>query len=161
MRVDGRVDLGDHRPDESFGWAKAAAKAELGEELAVVATLQTKLYAEGASALLEGTAIVKLFLNVSADEQRRRLQDRADDPARRWKFRFGDLEERARWDDYQLAFRDAVRETSTVDAPWFVVPADRKWVRNLAVARILRVALERLDPAYPEADPAIASVTVT
>ena len=109
----------------------------------------------------EGTAIVKLFLHVSAEEQRRRLQDRIDSPDERWKFRAGDLDERARWDAYQLAFRDALRETSTDGAPWFVVPADRKWVRNLAVARILRDALARLDPQYPPPEPGIEGLVVT
>ena len=108
----------------------------------------------------EGTAIVKLFLHVSKDEQRRRLQDRIDSPDERWKFRAGDLDDRALWDDYQLAFRDALRATSTDHAPWYVVPADRKWARNLAVARILRDALERLDPQYPEPEEGIAGLTV-
>jgi len=108
----------------------------------------------------EGTAIVKLFLNVSNEEQRRRLQDRIDSPEERWKFRAGDLDDRALWDDYQLAFRDALRATSTDDAPWYVVPGDRKWSRNLTVARILRDALERIDPQYPDAEPGIEGRTV-
>jgi PPK2 family polyphosphate:nucleotide phosphotransferase len=109
----------------------------------------------------EGTAIVKLFLHVSAEEQRLRLQDRIDSPDERWKFRAGDLDDRALWDDYQRAFRDALRATSTDGAPWFVVPADRKWVRNLAVARILRDALEHLDPQYPPPEPGIEGLVVT
>ncbi len=109
----------------------------------------------------EGTAIVKLFLHISAEEQRLRMQDRIDSPDERWKFRAGDLDDRALWDDYQLAFRDALRATSTDGAPWFVVPADRKWVRNLAVARILRDALERLDPQYPPPEPGVEGLVVT
>ena len=108
----------------------------------------------------EGTTIVKLFLNVSKEEQRLRLQDRIDSPDERWKFRAGDLDDRALWDDFQLAFRDALRATSVDHAPWYVVPADRKWARNLAVARILRDALERLDPQYPEPEEGIAGMTV-
>jgi PPK2 family polyphosphate:nucleotide phosphotransferase len=109
----------------------------------------------------EGTSVVKLFLHVSKDEQRARMQDRIDDPDERWKFRKGDLDDRARWDDYMAAFRDALRKTSTDDAPWYVVPADRKWARNLAVARILRHHLELLDPQYPEPEEDIAGLVVT
>ncbi len=108
----------------------------------------------------EGADVVKIFLNVSKEEQRERLQDRVDDPDERWKFRIGDLDDRALWDDYQRAFRDAIRETSTDDAPWYVVPADRKWVRNLTVARILRHHLEAIDPQYPAADEGIEGVVV-
>lgn len=108
----------------------------------------------------EGTRVVKLFLHLSKDEQRERLQDRIDDPDERWKFRLGDLDDRALWDEYQRAFRDAIRETTTKDAPWYVVPADRKWVRNLVVARILRHHLEQIDPAYPPADDGVEGVVV-
>ena len=108
----------------------------------------------------EGTAIVKLFLNLSNEEQRERLQDRVDDPDERWKFRAGDLDDRALWGDYQRAFRDAIRETSTDGAPWYVVPADRKWVRNLVVAKILRHHLEHIDPEYPPAEDGILEIVV-
>ncbi|HEY5664689.1 MAG TPA: PPK2 family polyphosphate kinase [Ilumatobacter sp.] len=108
----------------------------------------------------EGTHVVKLFLNVSSDEQRARLQDRIDDPDERWKFRLGDLDDRALWDEFQLAFRDALRATTTDDAPWYVVPADRKWVRNLVVAKILRHHLELIDPQYPPAEEGIEGVVV-
>lgn len=108
----------------------------------------------------EGTHVVKLFLNVSKEEQRERLQDRVDDPDERWKFRHGDLEDRALWKEYQQAFRDAIRETTTDDAPWYVVPADRKWVRNLVVAKILRHHLESIDPQYPEGTDDIAGTVV-
>ncbi len=109
----------------------------------------------------EGTTVVKLFLHVSKDEQRARLQDRIDSPDERWKFRKGDLDDRALWDDYMAAFRDALRTTSTDDAPWYVVPADRKWARNLAVARILRHHLEQLDPQFPAAEDGIEGLVVT
>lgn len=97
----------------------------------------------------EGTTIVKCFLHLSRDEQRARLQARLDDPTKRWKFRMGDLEERARWDDYQAAFEDMLRRTSTSWAPWYVIPADRKWFRNVAVSEILADVLGELDPQYP------------
>lgn len=108
----------------------------------------------------EGTHVVKIFLNVSNEEQRERLQDRVDDPDERWKFRSGDLDDRALWDDYQTAFRDAIRETTTDDAPWYVVPADRKWVRNRVVAGILRHHLEAIGPTYPAAADEVAGVVV-
>lgn len=108
----------------------------------------------------EGTSVVKLFLNVSNEEQRERLQDRVDDPDERWKFRAGDLDDRARWDDYRQAFRDAISETTARHAPWYVVPADRKWVRNLVVAKILRHHLEQLDPDYPPAAEDISGTVV-
>ena len=260
MRAGSRVDLAANDPRQTFGWDKEAAKAELPQELAAIAELQTRLFAEGTRALLvvlqamdaggkdgvirsvmtginpaglhvvsfgvpsaeeldhdylwrvhqrlparghigvlnrshyedvlvarveglvppvrwkaryrhirelermlveEGTAIVKLFLNVSKDEQRQRLQDRLGSPDERWKFRAGDLDTRLKWDEYQQAFRDALRATSTGDAPWYVVPADRKWARNLAVAHILHDALARLDPQYPPPEEGIEGLVVT
>jgi PPK2 family polyphosphate:nucleotide phosphotransferase len=98
----------------------------------------------------EGTTVVKVFLHVSRDEQRRRLQERLDNPEKRWKFSAGDLDDRAHWDDFAEAYEDALRETSTAWAPWYVVPADHNWSRNLAVAEILVATLERLDPQLPE-----------
>ncbi len=98
----------------------------------------------------EGTAIVKCFLNVSKQEQAQRFQDRLDDPAKRWKFREGDLADRKLWGKFQEAYSDAITQTSTSYAPWYVVPADRNWVRNLAVAKILLKTLQDLDPKYPE-----------
>jgi PPK2 family polyphosphate:nucleotide phosphotransferase len=97
----------------------------------------------------EGTTIVKFFLNISADEQRDRLQARVDDPTKQWKFRLGDLDERKRWDDYQAAFEAALERCSTAWAPWYVIPSNRNWFRNLAVADILGDVLDELDPAYP------------
>jgi PPK2 family polyphosphate:nucleotide phosphotransferase len=108
----------------------------------------------------EGTTVVKVFLHVSRDEQRARLQERLDDPEKRWKFRAGDLDDRALWDDFSEAYEDVLRETSTKNAPWYVVPADHNWSRNLAVAEILVDALETLDPKQPEADRAIEVTTV-
>lgn len=108
----------------------------------------------------EGTRIVKFFLNVSKEEQRERFQDRIDDPEEQWKFRLGDLTDRALWDDYQAAFRDAIRQTTTDDAPWYVVPGDRKWVRNLVVAQVLRHHLEAIDPQYPPAEQGIDGLVI-
>ena len=96
-----------------------------------------------------GTTIVKFFLSISKDEQRARFQARYDDPTKRWKFSMGDLEERKHWDDYQRAFDDVLSKTSTAWAPWYVIPADRKWFRDVAVSTILADILEGLDPAYP------------
>jgi PPK2 family polyphosphate:nucleotide phosphotransferase len=108
----------------------------------------------------EGTHVLKLYLNVSNDEQRARLQDRVDDPSERWKFRRGDLEDRALWTDYQEAFQDALRKTSRSNAPWYVVPGDHKWVRNLVVARIVRHHLASIDPQYPPAEPGVEGILV-
>lgn len=108
----------------------------------------------------EGTQIVKIFLNISSEEQRERLQDRIDDPEERYKHNAGDLAERALWDDYTAAYDEAIAQTSTEHAPWYVVPADRKWVRNLAVARLLLATFVDLDPQLPDPDPAIVGTVV-
>jgi len=108
----------------------------------------------------EGTTVVKCFLNVSKAEQARRFQDRLDDPAKGWKFREGDLADRKLWPKFQTAYEDAIRQTSTSRAPWYVVPADHNWVRNLAVAKILLEALKGLDPKFPAPDPAIKNARV-
>ncbi len=96
-----------------------------------------------------GTTIVKFFLSIDRDEQRERFQARYDDPTKRWKFSMGDLAERERWDDYQAAFDEALTRTSTAAAPWYVIPANRKWFRNLAVATILADTIAGLRPRYP------------
>lgn len=103
------------------------------------------------------TLILKCCLHVSRDEQRERLQSRLDDPRKAWKFRLGDLDDRARWDEYTEAYQDAIARTSTPEAPWFVVPADNKRVRNFLVARMLVEALERLHLQYPQMDPDVAA----
>ena len=108
----------------------------------------------------EGTTVVKLYLNISNEEQRERLQDRVDSPDERWKFRLGDLDDRKLWPEYMTAFRDALERTSTSSAPWYVVPADRKWVRNLAVAKILRHTLAQLDPQAPAPEEGIAGLQI-
>lgn len=98
-----------------------------------------------------GTRILKFFLHISKAEQARRLQARLDDPAKNWKFDPNDLQERARWEPYQQAYEDALRHCSTAAAPWFVVPADYKWVRDLAIAEIVVAALEAMNPQPPTA----------
>jgi PPK2 family polyphosphate:nucleotide phosphotransferase len=108
----------------------------------------------------EGTTVVKVFLHLSRDEQRRRLQERLDNPEKRWKFQAGDLEDRAHWDEFARAYEDALHMTSTDYAPWYVVPADHNWSRNLAVAEILVATLEQIDPQLPEPDPGIESTTI-
>jgi PPK2 family polyphosphate:nucleotide phosphotransferase len=97
----------------------------------------------------EGTTVIKVFLHVGKDEQRARLQARLDDPEKRWKFEPADLETRAQWDEYMRLYEAAINATSTEVAPWYVVPADHKWVSGVATARILLDTLEQLDPKVP------------
>jgi PPK2 family polyphosphate:nucleotide phosphotransferase len=108
----------------------------------------------------EGTTVVKCFLDVSKEEQRERLQERVDDPEKRWKFRMGDLDDRALWPKYQQAYEEAITRTNTAAAPWYVVPADRNWVRNLAVAKILLHHLEKIDPQLPTPEEGIVGLVV-
>jgi PPK2 family polyphosphate:nucleotide phosphotransferase len=96
------------------------------------------------------TRVVKLFLNVSKDEQRKRLLERGKDPAKIWKFSPDDVAQRAYWDDYQRAYEQALRATSTADAPWYVIPADHKWFARAAVAQIVVHHLEQMRPRRPE-----------
>jgi PPK2 family polyphosphate:nucleotide phosphotransferase len=98
----------------------------------------------------EGTTIVKLFLHISLEEQKTRLQSRLDDPNKQWKFHEGDLDDRKLWGQFQTAYEEALTRTSTENAPWYVVPANRKWYRNLAVSSLLIDTLEHMDPRYPE-----------
>ncbi len=97
----------------------------------------------------EGTTILKFYLNVTKDEQKERLQERLDDPTKRWKFNPADLKERALWDDYISAYQDAISETSTRWAPWYVIPANHNWYRNLTVASVIVRAMEALKSTYP------------
>lgn len=100
----------------------------------------------------DGVTVVKCFLHISYEEQRRRLAARLDTPEKHWKFNPADIEERAVWPAYQEAYELALERCSTAAAPWFVVPADRKWYRNWAISTLLREHLEALDPQYPKAD---------
>lgn len=108
----------------------------------------------------EGTVIVKCFLHLSRAEQRERLQARLDRPEKRWKFTMSDLDDRERWDDYQVANEAALRETSTPWAPWHVVPADRKWQRNLIVAELLVATLRTMDPQAPPTSLDVSEITI-
>lgn len=99
-----------------------------------------------------GTKILKFFLHISKDEQRKRLQARLDDPTKRWKFQHGDLEERKLWTEYQAAYEEAIQRTSTPAAPWIVVPANKKWARNWVVAKEISTAMEKLRMEYPQPD---------
>jgi PPK2 family polyphosphate:nucleotide phosphotransferase len=102
-----------------------------------------------------GTTVVKFFLHVSRDEQKKRLLARLDDPTKNWKFNPGDLDARAKWDDYTEAYREALARCSTPWAPWYVVPADNKEVRDYLVARAVLDTLRRMKPQYPAADPEV------
>ena len=99
-----------------------------------------------------GTTVVKCMLHISADEQKERLLARLDDPTKHWKFNPGDIDERALWPAYREAYEIALERTNTEVAPWHVVPADKKWYRNLAVGSLLLDALRGLDPQWPAAD---------
>ncbi|PRZ43706.1 PPK2 family polyphosphate:nucleotide phosphotransferase [Antricoccus suffuscus] len=100
----------------------------------------------------DDTIVVKCFLNVSYDEQRERLLARLDDPTKHWKFNEGDVKERGYWADYQVAYLEALTKCSTDAAPWYSIPADRKWYRNWAVSRLLLETLRDIDPQYPKTD---------
>ncbi|GAB2864823.1 polyphosphate kinase 2 family protein [Hymenobacter ruber] len=102
--------------------------------------------------LNNGTRILKFFLHISKEEQARRLQARLDDPSKNWKFDPNDLKERAYWDDYQAAYQEALRRCSPADAPWFVIPANHKWGRDLAITEIVVAALEDMNPQPPTVD---------
>lgn len=108
----------------------------------------------------EGTVIRKFFLHISKDEQKKRLQDRLDDPEKHWKFSVGDLKERTLWDEYQEAFRVMLEETSTERAPWYVVPANRKWFRNHLISKVLVETLEGLEMRYPPAEEGLDSIVI-
>jgi PPK2 family polyphosphate:nucleotide phosphotransferase len=99
-----------------------------------------------------GVTILKFFLHISKDEQRKRLEARLSDPKKRWKFQHGDIEERKLWDAYQEAYEDAISKTAAECAPWIIVPANAKWCRNWLVARTIVRAMEKLDMRYPEPD---------
>ena len=99
----------------------------------------------------DGTTMVKFFLHISKDEQKKRLEARINDPVKNWKMEPGDLAERKHWDDYMQAYSDAISRCNTEDAPWYVIPADKKWFRNLAISNILVETLEDLKLRPPKA----------
>ena len=108
----------------------------------------------------EGTTIRKFYLHISPEEQRARLQARLDVPEKNWKFSKGDLAERKRWGDYEAAYREMLEQTSTSWAPWHIVPADRKWYRNIYISAVLVEALESLNMRYPEPEEGLSDVVI-
>jgi PPK2 family polyphosphate:nucleotide phosphotransferase len=107
-----------------------------------------------------GITVLKFFLHISKDEQKRRLQSRLDDPEKRWKFDSSDIKERMFWDEYQKAYEEVIKECSTEHSPWYVIPANKKWYRNLVVARTIADTLEAMDPQYPPAESGLEAVTI-
>ena len=107
-----------------------------------------------------GTTIVKVFLHIGKDEQRKRLQSRLDDATKLWKFSRADLAERRYWNEYQTAYEVALTRCNTEEAPWYILPANRKWFRNLAISRILCKTLEKMDPQYPPAEEGLEGIVV-
>ncbi len=107
-----------------------------------------------------GTAILKFYLHVSKEEQKERFEARLANPRKNWKFSRGDLDKRRQWDDYMAAYEDALERCSTAWAPWYAIPADQKWYRNLVLARVLVARLEALDPRYPKPEPGLDAVRV-
>lgn len=107
-----------------------------------------------------GTVIIKIFLHISSDEQRERLQARLDDPEKQWKFDANDIVQRKRWEDYRHAYEDAIMATDAEHAPWYIVPADSKTHRNLLVSTLLLEILEAMQLAYPAADPELTKLTI-
>jgi PPK2 family polyphosphate:nucleotide phosphotransferase len=107
-----------------------------------------------------GTTILKFYLHIDLDEQKERLQARLDDPTKHWKFRLGDLRERKRWPDYMAAYEEALSKTSTPYAPWYIVPANRKWYRDLVISSILVETLESLDMKFPPPEEDLNGVVI-
>ena len=108
----------------------------------------------------EGTTVVKFYLHISKDEQKERLQERLEVPEKNWKFARGDLAERELWDSYQTAFEAMLTKTSTDHAPWYVVPANRKWYRNIVISEVLIDILQGLDMQWPEPEEGLESVVI-
>lgn len=108
----------------------------------------------------EGTKILKFFLHISQEEQKERLQARLDDPTKQWKFRVGDLKERKLWVEYKAAYQDVLTKTSTEWAPWYVIPADRKWYRNLVIAKIIVKTLKELEMSYPQPEDNLKGIVI-
>ncbi len=107
-----------------------------------------------------GTTVLKFFLHISLDEQKQRFQDRLDEPSKRWKFSRGDLDKRRQWPDYMAVYEDALSHCSTEQAPWWVIPADQKWYRNLAIARILVGTLRRMELDFPDPEEGLDEIRI-
>ena len=108
----------------------------------------------------EGTTILKFYLHIDLDEQKARLQERLDDPSKHWKFAVGDLAERKLWPDYMKAYEDALSKTSTESAPWYVVPSNRKWYRNLVISQIIINTLEGFNMQYPKPKEDLSAIVI-
>ena len=109
----------------------------------------------------EGTIILKFFLHISKDEQKLRLQERLDDATKKWKFNPGDLVAREKWSDYQRVYEEAINATSSPHAPWYIVPADRNWVRDLYICSVLVSTLRDLKMRYPDAPPGLDKMVIS
>lgn len=109
---------------------------------------------------LNNTVVLKFFLYISKDEQKRRLESRLQDPTKHWKFSSNDIKERAYWDQYMAAFEDAINQCSTEYAPWYVVPANKKWYRNLVIARTIADTLEAMNPQFPPGEAGLDQIVV-
>jgi PPK2 family polyphosphate:nucleotide phosphotransferase len=107
-----------------------------------------------------GTTILKFYLHINLDEQKKRMQARLDDPTKHWKFRLGDLEERKLWPNYMEAFEDMLSKTSTEYAPWYIVPANHKWYRDLVISSVLVSTLEGLKMKYPVSEENLNGVVI-
>lgn len=108
----------------------------------------------------EGTTIRKFFLHISKDEQKKQLQERLDDPTKRWKFHKDDLADRKLWPHYQAAYEDVLNQTSSDHAPWYIIPANRRWYRNLLVSQVLIETLESLQMSYPQPEEGLDKVVI-
>ena len=104
--------------------------------------------------------MLKFYLHISREEQKERFQDRLDEPDKNWKFSPGDLEVRTRWDDYMRAFEEAIGECNTEHAPWFIVPANRKWYRNYIITKTIVETMEKMDLAYPEPEAGLDAIVI-
>lgn len=109
---------------------------------------------------LNKITVIKFFLHISKDEQKKRLESRLEDPDKHWKFSKNDIKERLLWDDYQTAFEDAINNCSTQHTPWYIVPANKKWYRNLIVARTIADTLEAINPQYPPAEAGLEDTVI-
>ncbi len=107
-----------------------------------------------------GTVVIKCFLLISKETQRERLQARIDDPKEHWKFNLNDLEERKKWDQYVAAYEEAITRCNTEYAPWYIIPSEKKWYRNLIVSELLRTTLEEMKPQYPAAEKSFQGIVV-
>ncbi len=108
----------------------------------------------------EGTTIIKIYLHISKEEQKERLQERLDIPEKNWKFSSGDIKERALWDEYQKAYKSVLEKTSTEYAPWYIIPANRNWYRNYLISSILVKTLESLNMKYPAPEAGLDKIII-